>query len=38
MSEVLPKMGHKLILDEQTSKVFPFLPLPAQGGALNAKP
>jgi membrane protease subunit HflK len=32
MSEILPKMGQKIILDEQTSKMFPFLPLPSHPG------
>ncbi len=38
MTEVLPKMGHKIILDEQTSRLFPFLPLPGSANPLNAKP
>jgi membrane protease subunit HflK len=29
MTDVLPKMGHKIIVDEETGKIFPFLPLPA---------
>jgi membrane protease subunit HflK len=31
MTDVLPRMGHKIILDDQTSRIFPFLPLTGPG-------
>jgi membrane protease subunit HflK len=38
LGDVLPKMGHKVILDEQTSRLFPFLSLPGHTSPLESKP
>jgi membrane protease subunit HflK len=38
MSEILPRMGRKVILDEQTSKLFPFLPMRPELDPGSARP
>ena len=38
MTDILPRMGQKIILDDQTSRLFPFLPISGHGGPMSVKP